>query len=141
MRVNEQTEGAIGPHWSFWAIAGVTMLYNLAGVGNYMMQMDADNVAAMPEAYRVIIESRPPWATGAFAVAVFGGALGCLLLLLKRSAAFYVFVISLLGAVVTMIHTLGVAPMAFVIGNLLQALVTVLLIWYAKYAQRKHWIR
>ncbi len=141
MRVNEQTEGAVGAHWSFWAIAGITLLYNLAGVGNYVMQMDADNVAAMPEAYRVIVERRPPWATGAFAVAVFGGALGCLLLLLKRSAAFYVFGVSLLGTVVTMIHTLGVAPMEFVIGNLVQLIVTLFLIWYAKHAQHKHWIR
>ncbi|MGI9326765.1 MAG: hypothetical protein ACR2PZ_16215 [Pseudomonadales bacterium] len=138
--MSEQTEGAVGVHWSFWAIAGVTLLYNLAGVGNYMMQMDANNLAALPDAYREIIESRPSWATGAFALAVFGAALGCLLLLLRKSAALYVFIASLLGAVVTMMHTLGTAPLEFVIGNLVQLLVTVFLIWYAKHAQRKKWI-
>jgi hypothetical protein len=39
----------------------------------------------MPETHRAIIDTRPAWATGEFAVAVFGGALGCLLLLLKKA--------------------------------------------------------
>ena len=35
------------------------------------------------------------------------GAFGCLLLILKKSLDIYLFTISLLGVVVTMIHTLG----------------------------------
>jgi len=41
-------------------------------------------------------------------VAVFGGALGSLLLLLRKLAAYYLFLASLLGVIVTMTHTLGV---------------------------------
>ena len=44
-----------------------------------------------------------------FAIAVFGGALDCLLLLFRKSIAYYVFIASLLGTIVTMIHTIGVA--------------------------------
>lgn len=58
----------------------------------------------MHESYRAIIEGRPAWATGAFAIAVLGGALGCLLLLLRKSAAYYLFIASLLDAIVTMTH-------------------------------------
>ena len=60
------------------------------------------------ESEHAIIEGRPTWATGGFAIAVFGGALGCLLLLLRKSAAYYLFIASLLGVVVTMLHTLGI---------------------------------
>lgn len=140
MTDNTKITGAI--HWSFWAIGAVTLIYNLAGVMNFVAQMNADNVAAMPEGYRAIIESRPAWATEAFAVAVFGGALGGLLLLLRKSAAYYVFIASLLGAFGTMIHTLGIAaPVPFVIGNLVQIVITAFLIWYARWAGGKGWTR
>ena len=55
------------------------------------------------DTHRAIIEVRPAWATGAFAIAVFGGALGCLLLLLRKSTAYYLFIASLLGVIVAMI--------------------------------------
>jgi len=140
--MNDKNVG--GVHWSFWAIGAVTLIYNVAGVINFFTQMNADTVAAMPELYRAIIEGRPAWATGAFAVAVFGGALGCLLLLLRKSAAYYVFIASLLGAIVTMIHTLGMtgsnfSPAGAVTGNLVQLVVTVFLIWYSKQAKSKGW--
>jgi hypothetical protein len=52
--------------------------------------------------------NRHAWATGGFAIAVFGGTLGCLLLLLRRSAAYNLFIALLLGVIVTMTHALGV---------------------------------
>ncbi len=138
--MNDET--VVGVHWGFWAIGAVTLIYNIAGVINFFTQMNADTVAAMPELYRAIIEGRPAWATGAFAVAVFGGALGCLLLLLRKSAAYYLFIASLLGAIVTMIHTLGMAgsDIGSMVGNLVQLAVTAFLIWYSKQAESKSWI-
>jgi hypothetical protein len=53
-------------------------------VGGNFMQMNAEAIAAMPETHRAIIEGRPAWATGGFAIAVFGGAIGCLLLLFRN---------------------------------------------------------
>ncbi len=138
--MNDETVG--GVHWSFWAIGAVVLIYNVAGVINFFAQMNVDTVAAMPESYRALIEGRPVWATGAFAVAVFGGVFGCLLLLLRKSAAYYLFIAALLGAIVTMIHTLGVAgsDIGPMIGNLVQLLVTAFLIWYSKQAESRSWI-
>lgn len=116
------------------------LLYNIAGVINFIAQMNADSVATMPEAYRALIEGRPAWATGAFAVAVFGGVLGCLLLLVKKSAARNVFIASLFGAAMTMVHILGVGSLEFVIGNAIQVLVTAFLIWYSMRVRAKGWI-
>lgn len=124
--------------WYFWVIGGVGLLYNIAGVANFVTQMDAST--ALAESYRALVADRPLWATVGFAIAVCAGALAGLLLLLRKSAAFYVFIGSLVGAIVTMIHALGTNASQFVIGNLVQLLVTALLIWYAWHAQRKGWI-
>lgn len=129
-------------HWSFWVVAALGLVFNLAGGVNFVSQMNPNIVDAMPEAYRTIVESRPAWATVAFAIAVFGGALGCLLLLLRKSVAYYVFVVSLIGAVAAQVPLLGMAdfPVAALIGGLVQLVVTAFLIWYAKWAQSKGWI-
>jgi len=105
--MNDKTVGGID--WSFWIISVVTLIFYVMGVINYFVQMNPDMLASFPESYRPIIEGRPAWATAAFAIAVFGGSLGCLLLLFRKSAAFYVLLVSLLGVIVTMMHIFGVA--------------------------------
>jgi hypothetical protein len=136
-----------GVHWSFWIISVVALIWNVMGVINYLVQMNADMLASYSEAARAIIEGRPAWATGGFAVAVFGGALGCLLLLLKKSIATYLFIASLVGVIVTMTHTLGVAgstidfsPFEIFMMILMPLVVAAFLIWYSKWAKRKGWI-
>ncbi len=138
--MNDKTVG--GVHWSFWTIGAVALIWNVMGGINFIAQMNADALAAYPEAARALVEGRPAWATGAFAIAVFGGALGCLLLLLRKSAAFYLFIASLLGVIVTNIHTLGVAGSTEIwVGSVMSLAVAAFLIWYSKWAQSKGWIR
>jgi hypothetical protein len=136
-----------GVHWSFWVIGAFALIWNALGAANFLMQMNADMVAAMPETHRAIIESRPAWATGGFALGVFGGALGGLVLLLRKSAAYYVFVASLLGVVVTTVHTTDIAsstikfsPSEIAVMILMPVVVAAFLIWYSKQAERKGWI-
>ncbi len=74
-------------HWSFWVIGGVALIWNVLGSVNYVVQMNPETVEAYRASERAIIEGRPFWATTGFAIAVFGGALGSILLLLRRSAA------------------------------------------------------
>ena len=140
--LNDKTVG--GVHWSFWLIGAVALTWNVMGVINFFVQMNPDVLAAYRESERAIVEGRPAWATGAFAIAVFGGALGCLLLLLRKSAAYYLFIGSLLGVIVTMIHTLGVGidfGLGEILGIILMPLVmAAFLIWYATQAKSKGWI-
>ena len=137
-----------GVHWSFWIIGFVALIWNVMGAINYFMQMDADVVATFPETHRAIIEGRPVWATAGFAIAVFGGSLGCLLLLFRKSVSFYLFVASLLGVIVTMIHTLGITSSAvdfsvseIFIMVLSPLVVAAFLIWYSKWIESKGWIK
>ena len=134
-----------GVHWSFWVIGAIALVWNVLGVINYFMQMNPEILTQYRESERAIVEGRPAWATGGFAIAVFGGALGSLLLLLRKSAAFYLFVASLLGVIVTMAHTLGVG-ISFSLGEILGIIlmplvVAAFLIWYSKYTESREWIR
>ena len=128
---------------SFWVIAGVALVWNLFGVMNFFMQMSADP-ATLPEKHRTIIESRPIWSTAGFAIAVFGGALGCLLLLLRKSAATYLLIASLIGVVVASLPLLGMAGEFSLFENFMYLLMPVVvgaaLAWYAKQAEQKGWI-
>ncbi len=137
-------ENVAGVHWSFWAIGAVALTWNVMGVINFFVQMNADMLASFPETHRAIIEGRPAWATGAFALGVFGGALGCLLLLLRKSAAYYLFIASLLGVIVTMTHTLGVdidlSLGEIVVIILMPLVVALFLVWYSKHAEGRGWI-
>ena len=140
-------QARIHAHWSFWLICAVALLWNIGGCINYLMQTNLEFVATLPDTHRAIIEGRPAWATAGFAVGVFGGALGCLLLLLKIRYAYPVFIASLVGILVTVLHTIQVASskIDFSAGEIFimilsPIIVAVLLIGYAKMAINKHWI-
>lgn len=108
---------------------------------NFIMQMNPDMLANYPEAAQSLIASRPMWATGAFAVAVFGGAFGEVLLLLKNSSAYYIFIASFLGVIVANIHTFNVSSSVDIwIGSLMSLVVAAFLIGYTKLVKRKGWI-
>lgn len=140
--MNDETVNRVP--WSFWLIGVIALVWNVMGAINYFVQMNPGMLEAYRESERAIIEGRPAWATGAFALAVFGGALGSLLLLLRKSVAFYLFVASLLGVIVTLVHTLG-AGIEFGLGEILGIIlmplvVAVFLTWYSKYVRSKSWI-
>jgi len=134
------------PHWSFWFVGVIALLWNVLGSMNYLMQMNAEVVAALPDTHKAIIVGRPTWATGGFAIAVFGGAVASLLLLLKKALTLQVFIASLLGTLVTMIHTVRVANSTSFSGGemfvmiLLPIIVGALFIWYAYWSRGKGWV-
>ena len=141
--MNDETVGRVP--WSFWVIGAVALVWNIMGIINFFMQMNPDALAMYRESERAIVENRPAWATGAFAIAVFGGALGCLLLLLRKSAAYYFFIASLLGVGVAMTHTLSLG-IGFGLGEILgivlmPLVVAAFLFWYSKQAHSKGWTR
>lgn len=135
---------AARPHWSYWLIIWVSLLWNALGVWNFFRQLDAQAQATFPDWLRTIVEQRPAWATAAFAVAVFGGVIGCALLLLRHRAALYVLGFSLLGVVVQMAPALAVGAQAggaALTMILIPLPLAVFLPWYAWYAAQKGWLR
>ncbi len=131
----------IKPHWSFWVICVVALIWNVMGSMNYFMQTNPEMVANYPEAAQSLIENRPLWATIAFAIAVFGGVLAEILLLLKKSVAYYIFVASFLGALITNIHTFQVSSDVDIwVSSFMSLLIAAFLIWYSKLVKRKGWV-
>lgn len=137
----------VSVHWSFWLIGALALLWNIGGSINFLIQMNPEMITQYRESERAIIDGRPIWATGGFAIGVFGGVVGCLLLLFKKAAAFYLFIVSLLGIFVTMIHTINVASSKFSFSPaeifwmiLSPVIVAAILIWYSKLVERKGWI-
>ncbi len=133
---------------SFWIISGIFLLWNLMGVMAFVMQltMSDEALAAPPEAQRDLYLGTPVWATAAFAVAVFGGTLGCILLLMRKAWAVPVLILSLVGIATQMFHAFFLSPALEVLGAgglVMPILVTagaIFLIWYSRNARSKDWI-
>lgn len=132
------------PHWSFWVIAVLALVWNLMGCANYFMQMGQEYVASLPESYQTIVVDRPAWATGAFAITVFAAVIGCILLLLRKSYALYALALSLIATVGVLIHTIigvwGTDSASVLVSTSLSFVVALVLVWYADLATKKNWI-
>ena len=102
-------EAIVKKHWSFWVICIAGLVWNVGGAANYLLQTSTEFVNSMPATHQAIIFGRPVWATGGFAVGVFGGVFGCILLILVQRISLHVLLISMAGIFVTMIHTINVA--------------------------------
>lgn len=119
------------------------------GVAAYLAQAFAspEIMNAMPEDQRMIIENRPAWATGAFAIATWGGFLGSFFLLLRKNLAYMLLVLSFLGVIVQMIYEVFMADTAVAYGpseismTVMIPLVALLLILLARKGKMVGWLK
>ncbi len=134
------------PGW-FTVIVIVLLVWNLMGVVAYINQvtMSPEMLAALSEVDRGLIENTPTWAIAAFAIAVSGGALGCVLLLLRRSLAGLFLKLSLAGVLVQMFHSFFISESFDVFGPggmvmpVMVAIVAIYLVVLAAKAKASHW--
>lgn len=86
------------PRW-WLPITIVALLWNLVGCMAYLMdvRMTPEQIAALTPAQQELLNGRPAWAVAASAIAVWGGALGSLGLILRKRWALPVLIASLLG--------------------------------------------
>jgi hypothetical protein len=88
------------PKW-FKPVAVVALLWNLLGCAAFVfdLMLTPEALAALPVEQQALYAARPGWSVAATGIAVLGGALGCVGLLLRRKWALPVFVLSLAGIV------------------------------------------
>jgi len=134
------------PIW-FWVIAIAALLWNLIGVSMYLGQayITTEMMAALPENVQEAYINRPAWATAAFAIAVFSGLFGSILLLIKKKWAVPVYLMSLIAVLVQQIYNFFVQdfiPMAgsAIVTPLLVVIIAGLLYWYSKGARERAWL-
>jgi len=135
------------PVW-FWIVSILALIWNAMGVNQYLQQ--AYNTESFRALYTpeqlALTDSTPAWATAAFAIAVFGSVLACILLLLRKKIAKTVFLIALIAIVVQMVHGLIIAK-SYEVSSAFQVsmaiivpIVGLLLYLFAKRSAEKAWL-
>ena len=89
-----------------WVVGIIALLWNCIGAFDYLMTQtkNAAYMSAFPPEQLAFFYGLPVWVVAAWAFAVWGGVLGSVLLLLRRRLAVPVFLVSLVGMVVTTLH-------------------------------------
>ncbi|MDX5584194.1 MAG: hypothetical protein QNK20_04590 [Aureibaculum sp.] len=136
------------PVW-FWIVSVIALLWNGWGVNMYLQQAyNTESYRAMypdPEMLEMA-NNTPAWATAAYAIAVFAGLFGCVGLLLRKKWAKSIFVLSLLGVVVSMTYHLFMSKAFEVYGTevvfmpIVVTLIAIFLVWFAKKGIAKDWL-
>ena len=137
------------PEKSFWIISTLALVWNLMGVNMYLQQ--AYNTESFRSMYTdeqfELIQATPSWMVSAYAFAVFGGMIGCILLLFRKRLAKIFFIISLLGIIVQqvvynifIINVMELYGPGAIIMPLMVVTIGVFLIWYTKRSIAKGWL-
>lgn len=91
------------PGWSFWAVAVLAVLWNAFGCLDFTMtaSRNPDYLAQVPPEIVDWLDSAPTWTLLPWALGVWGGLAGSLLLLARSGWAVGAFAASLLGLAVS----------------------------------------
>jgi len=137
------------PGW-FWLVSGIALLWNLMGVGAYLYDMSMsheDMVANYGQVMADAAAAQPSWVTLAYALAVFGGALGCLLLLLRKKIAIWPLIISLLCVLLQQGYSrfatdiMDAVPTSNKVMYAMVVIIAIFLVWFARKMTAKGIIR
>ena len=130
----------------FMIAAVASLLFMGLGCAMYLTHVLADP-NALPLDQRAAFAAEPAWVTGANAVAVWVGLIGAVLLLMKRKAAEWALLVSLVAVLVMIAGMLVVAPLreAMSANDLIVALVVAALTWtiywFARHSRQRGWLR
>ncbi len=127
--------------WHLWVVGVLAVLWNGMGAFDYFMTQTRNEgyMSQFTPAQLEYFYGFPAWVVAFWAIAVWGGVLGAILLLLRKKLAAPVLGVSFLAMVVTTIHNFvlsnglevmgGVGPLAF---SALIFVVALLLYLYAR---------
>ncbi|WP_431127890.1 hypothetical protein [Flagellimonas flava] len=135
------------PVW-FWVVSVVALLWNLMGVAAYLgdAYTSIEQLEQMTQEQRALFEGRPAWVTAAFAIAVFGGTLGSIALLIRKKWAKPLLVLSLIAALAQFVYNTFMTNTIEVMGNqaiffpILVLGIGLYLVFLAKKSIQKGWL-
>ena len=138
---------SLRPVAGWFIIAAVaSLLFMGLGCISYLMHVFA-NPATMPLDQRDAYEAEPAWVTGAYAVAVWIGLIGTVLLTMRRKMGEWLLLISLIGVLVWFAGLILVTPLreSMSANDLLVAIVVTALTWtvywFARHSRQRGWLR
>lgn len=130
------------PKW-YLPVAVLALLWNLIGCAAYLsdVMMTPEAVAQLSPDQQAMYAARPMWAVSATAIAVWGGALGALGLILRKRWATPLLAASLAGIVVQDVGLLMMTadPTAFALQGLVLA-IGIALVFLARKAGAAGWL-
>lgn len=146
--MNEDSAKISPPVW-FWVIAVIALLWFLMDMSAFFMRvlMTDDIIKAMPENQQHLYRNMPFWVNIVFAGEVFGGALGCAGLLLRKKWALPLFAVSILGVLSQTFYVYFLSDAISAMGTpavvmpLVAILIGIGMIVLAKTAISKGWLR
>lgn len=132
----------------FTPVAIIALIWNLMGVVAFIMSpvLNPGAMALLTDAEQAMYAATPLWATVAFAVAVFSGAIGSLLLIIKKAVAKQLLVASLVAVLVQMFHAYFISNSWEVFGPggtimpIMVILIAIYLVMLSKQAIANNWI-
>ena len=123
------------PNTKFYIIGVLALIWNLMGVGAYLIQafMTEEMIATLAEEEQAeFLIEHPAWYTALFALAVFGGTLACILLLARKKMAYYLFLVSGISAIAQQGYLLATVTLSNVVMPIMIIIFCIFLIWYSK---------
>ena len=129
------------PIW-FWIVSIIGLVWNGMGVNAYLQQAyNSESFRAMyPPEQLEIVANQPSWLTAAFAIAVFAGALGCLVLLLRKKLAAILLLLSLLAVITQMGYLLINDQATSMVMTLMIIVFALFLVWFSRKSVANGWI-
>ena len=98
--------------WHLWVVGGLSLLWNGFGGDLYLMtQMGGEEFLRSMGSTQAAIDwqaSMPAWMNALWAIGVWGGVLGAVLLLMRMKWAMYAFLASLAAMVISLVASLTV---------------------------------
>ncbi|MDC9514033.1 hypothetical protein PSH47_13000 [Pseudoalteromonas sp. CST5] len=135
------------PNWfkpALWA----ALIWNLLGVFAFIMHlmMTPEMISKLPLDQQAAYSNVPLWSTIAFAVAVFGGTLGCILLLAKNAFATPTFALSLVAIFIQqfynfiVINSIKILGISAVFMPILVIVIAFLLLYLSIKSKQQGWL-
>ncbi len=132
------------PVW-FWALSVIILLWNIMGVMSFFMHtmVSEETLQSLPTNERELYGKFPLWTKIVFAIAVFGGLLGSISLLLRKKSAKALFILSLIAVIIQMYHNLFMTNSIEVYGQeawvmpIMVVLFGILSVWFTTYCTKR----
>lgn len=143
--MSDSMEKSQGRPWHLWVIGILYFLWSGMAAFDFLMTVTKNEayLAGFPQEILDYYYSFPVWMFVLWFVGGFGGAIGALLLLLRKGVAIQFFTASLVAGVITTIYTyaftggLEVTGIAELITSIVFLVVAVLVLVYARRMKKK----
>jgi hypothetical protein len=136
--------------WHLWVVGIIATLWSGMGVVDYLMTQTRNEtyLAGFTPEQLEFFYGFPAWLVAFWAIAVWGGLLGSILLLIRRRIAVGVLLLSFLSLLVTTIHNYGFSDWLEIMGgggslifSAVIFLISLLLLLYARAMSRRRVLR